>query len=258
MSTRKKTAKPASVKNPKAKTSNAKATQAAGGKQAKPVAETEGREIVIEFVEHSSAAESLQYLEVSRHDRAHHDRAGRRERAVMTKRQTAAEASRRACALQLACTMRPPERCCKRALAPQEIGVCISRGLGGNFCDNGLGWVFDCIILLSSGHLLLQDFGATMECLRGNAQQFVRDRILDHGCQQHTLVITRQIVVHHLPTHKDMEPFVRWPLNPPNFDDFPRSLDVPLVVLKVDRVHRVLPVPARLYIASCYYRADGL
>jgi hypothetical protein len=70
MSANRKTAKPASAKKPNAKTSNAKATQAAGGKQAKPVAETEGREIVIEFVEHSSAAESLQYLEVSRHDRA--------------------------------------------------------------------------------------------------------------------------------------------------------------------------------------------
>ena len=30
----------------------------------------EGREIVIEFVEHGSAAEALQYLDVSKHDRA--------------------------------------------------------------------------------------------------------------------------------------------------------------------------------------------
>ena len=30
----------------------------------------EGREIVIEFMEHGSAAEAIQYLEVSNHDRA--------------------------------------------------------------------------------------------------------------------------------------------------------------------------------------------
>lgn len=30
----------------------------------------EGREIVIEFIEHASAAEAIQYLEVSNHDRA--------------------------------------------------------------------------------------------------------------------------------------------------------------------------------------------
>ena len=30
----------------------------------------EGREIVIEFVEHASAAEALQHLDVSKHDRA--------------------------------------------------------------------------------------------------------------------------------------------------------------------------------------------
>jgi hypothetical protein len=70
MSANRKAAKPASVENPKTKTSKAKATSPATGTQAKPVAETEGREIVIEFVEHSSAAKSLQYLEISRHDRA--------------------------------------------------------------------------------------------------------------------------------------------------------------------------------------------
>ena len=70
MSANKKAAKPASVKNRKVKTSMTTATPAASGSQAKPVADTEGREIVIEFVEHSSAAEALQYLEVSGHYRA--------------------------------------------------------------------------------------------------------------------------------------------------------------------------------------------